>query len=429
MGEESAVQDGQSVQDGQRWMRDPQEVIRETKTLLREMVPDLTGRMKRLDQWLAEEVASIQAEGDGAIPEVEWRDLLREGMGESTRERVHQRGCLIVRGLFDRARAAEWNRVIGDYIETNRYLEKVTSRAGLDRYFSGLAAGRPQIYGLYWSKPQIEARQDPAMTQLRTMLHRLWETRREDGTEEFDSDRDCLYADRLRRRQPGDSSFGLSPHCDGGSIERWCDPHFRDVYREVFFGDVEAYHPFRAEGRTITEEIPSPAVCSVFRSFQGWTALTPQGKGDGTLRVIPLAASMAWILMRALQADVADDDLCGAVAGRALAIDPTWHAPLLAGLVSLPRIEPGDTVWWHPDLIHAVEDLHQGTQESNVIYIGAAPWCPKNAAFLPRQAERFLAGRSAPDFAAEDFEVDFIGRAQEGDLTPLGRRQMGLLPW
>jgi hypothetical protein len=44
---------------------------------------------------------------------------------------------------------------------------------------------------------------------------------------------------------------------------------------------------------------------------------------------------------------------------------------------------------------------------------------------LPKQKEAFIAGRSAPDFAAMDFEVDFNGRATEADLTPLGRMQMG----
>jgi Protein of unknown function (DUF1479) len=60
-----------------------------------------------------------------------------------------------------------------------------------------------------------------------------------------------------------------------------------------------------------------------------------------------------------------------------------------------------------------------------VIYIGSAPDCPKNRAYLPRQQEAFLAGRSAPDFAPMDFEVDFAGRATEDDLTALGRAQMG----
>jgi hypothetical protein len=92
-------------------------------------------------------------------------------------------------------------------------------------------------------------------------------------------------------------------------------------------------------------------------------------------------------------------------------------------------VEPGDTVWWHSDTIHSVEDQHRGSDYSNVIYIGAAPYCAKNAAFLPKQAEAFLQGRSSPDFAAENYELDFAGRATVADLSPLGKRQMGLEPW
>lgn len=33
-----------------------------------------------------------------------------------------------------------------------------------------------------------------------------------------------VYGDRLRVRQPGDESFKLGPHIDGGSLERWEDP-------------------------------------------------------------------------------------------------------------------------------------------------------------------------------------------------------------
>lgn len=97
----------------------------------------------------------------------------------------------------------------------------------------------------------------------------------------------------------------------------------------------------------------------------------------------------------------------------------------MAGLVSIPEVQPGDTVFWHTDICHAVADKHAGTEYASVIYIGSAPDCAKNRAYLPRQRDAFLAGRSAPDFAPMDFEVDFEGRATEGDLTPLGRLQMG----
>ncbi|MEM1365416.1 MAG: YbiU family protein, partial [Pseudomonadota bacterium] len=63
---------------------------------------------------------------------------------------------------------------------------------------------------------------------------------------------------------------------------------------------------------------------------------------------------------------------------------------------------------------------------ASVIYIGATPSCAKNEAYARKQAAKFLAGASAPDFAPEDYEVEFKGRATIDDLTPLGRRQMAL---
>ena len=38
----------------------------------------------------------------------------------------------------------------------------------------------------------------------------------------------------------------------------------------------------------------------------------------------------------------------------------------------------------------------------------------------------FLPEKAPPDFAAEDYEVDFAGRATLDDLTELGKLQMGL---
>ena len=63
---------------------------------------------------------------------------------------------------------------------------------------------------------------------------------------------------------------------------------------------------------------------------------------------------------------------------------------------------------------------------ASVIYIGSAPDCAKNRAYLPKQKEAFLAGRPAPDFAAMDLEVDFKGRATVDDLTEVRCAQMGL---
>jgi hypothetical protein len=358
--------------------------------------------------------------GRPVVPEVAYRDIRSGTVPEATRQAIRQAGCAIVRGVFPASIASNWFAELCAYVETNHYEEREAQKRSLDQYFSALSAGKPQIFNVYWSKPQVMARQDPKLAETRAFLDRLWTF---EGA--FDPDMQCTYADRARRRQPGDKTFGLSPHMDAGTVERWIDPGYQKVYESVFAGAWRQYDPFDGTHRLKTREIPSPAVCSVFRTYQGWTALTRQGPRDGTLRLIPIADGIAYVLLRALQDDVAEDDLCGAKPGRALGLSPKWHQEMLEGLVSIPEVQPGDTVWWHTDICHAVAEEHTGTEDASVIYIGSAPDCAKNRAYLPKQMAAFLVGRSAPDFAAMDFEVDFIGRATENDLTELGRRQMG----
>jgi Protein of unknown function (DUF1479) len=416
------------------WMNDIPAAVRANQRQLRSDIPNLAGRFTRLTEALNDEVSAIRSEMASchAVPEIAYADLAAGRVSPADIARVHRRGCAVIRGVFDPLQIAEWNAEVVRYIDEVGYLLRMKDKAGLDKYFSALAAGRPQIFSLYWSKPQMQARQHPNLAVTRAWLNRLWtfEKTGPDGsvTRFFDPDRQFNYADRIRRREAGDSTLGLSPHSDGGSVERWCEPTFRHLYREVLQGDPLAFDPFDAEGRTQTKEIPSPAVCSAFRTFQGWTALTRQGPGDGTLKLVPIARTMPWMLLRALQPDVPEGDLCGAQPGRALGASAQWHPELLAGLVSIPEVQPGDTVFWHSDVIHAVENQHTGSGYSNVIYIGAAPWCDKNARFAERQAAHFLAGRSSPDFAPEDYELDFAGRATPADLSPLGLQQMGLAP-
>ena len=358
--------------------------------------------------------------GRPVVPEIAYGDIRDGKVPDAITAAIRKTGCAVARGVFPSQVASDWFAELGEYLAANRYEERETEKRGLDKYFAALKAGKPQIFNVYWSRPQVLARQDPKLAETRAFLNRLW---RYEGV--FDPDRDCTYADRVRRRQPGDETLGLSPHMDAGTVERWIDPGYQRVYREVFAGNWKAYDPFDGTHRLETQEIPSPAVCSMFRTYQGWTALTRQGPNDGTLQLIPIAEGISYVLLRALQDDVPEGDLCGAAPGRALGVSPDWHKELIAGMVSIPEVQPGDTVFWHTDICHAVGDKHAGKEYASVIYIGAAPDCPKNRAYLPKQRDAFLAGRSAPDFAAMDFEVDFTGRATEQDLTPLGRQQMG----
>jgi hypothetical protein len=362
---------------------------------------------------IAQELAEITARAaDGAplVPEFTWGDP-----PDGVAALVRRCGCVVVRGVFPRSQAAAWDAEITEYLARNGAATKARARRP-----GRWGDGPPQIFSVYWSHPQVAARQSPQLAAVRAWLNRLW---RWEGW--FDPDRDCTYADRIRRRTPGDTSLGLGPHIDGGTAGRWLDPAGRHPYRAVFAGDLAGFDPFDAAGRTAAAGAEERNACSVFRSWQGWTALTEQGPGDGTLRVLPVTRAIASVLLRPFAADVPADSLCGAETATAFWVTADWHAPLLRAMVPIPRVAPGDTVWWHPDLIHAVEAVHGGRAPSNVMYIGAAPDCARNRGYLGRQWAAFAAGRSPPDFPADDLETDFAGRAGADALTALGRRQMG----
>ena len=405
------------------------EEVRAAKKKLRDLNPHYAQTFKEVEGEMRRKVAEIVKEreaGGEVIPAVQYADIAGGKVTEERRNKIKARGACIIRRVFDPEKMTQWDNDLAKYVEENG-LDKKLENAAEDKYFSGLAASKPQIYGIYWSKPQVLARESEALTNARIFLNQLWKSESE-GRKHFDAAQTPVYADRIRRRPPGASSLGLSPHVDGGSIERWLEPNFQKVYRHVYSGDWRRYDPWDAAYRVEVQEVDSPAACSMFRTFQGWTALTRQGKGDGTLQLIPIADSMMYMLLRALQDDVAEDDLCGAKPGRVLSAMSQWHPVLLPAVTSIPVMEPGDAVFWHTDCIHAVENEHTGKGWSNVMYIGSTVGCEKNWAYVERQKVKFLEGRTPPNFAPDDFEVDFVGRATVDDLTQLGKVQLGLLP-
>ena len=408
-----------------------EQAIVDTKKQLKTNLPELKGIFQDLEKYIKQEVSQIEdlaREGKPVIPEINYETIENEKVDETIIVSIKNRGCAVIRSVFPKSQVEEWNDELVEYITANGYYEQCQGKAHLDQYFSTLQSGKPQVFGIYWSRPQMLARQDERMAKTKAWLNNLWSTK-DNGSLGIDPDRECTYADRIRRREPGDNTFGLSPHTDAGSIERWIDKEYQKVYRHVFSGNWRDYDPFDAKYRTEISEIPSPAVSHVFRTFQGWTALTEQGPNDGTLKLIPIVRNIVYTLYRALLDDVPENSLCGASPGRALDTNPEWHDLPLRALVSIPLLYPGDTIWWHPDLTHAVEGHHAGNNFSNVMYIGASPLCKKNSDYLKIQGERFLSGESAPDFSAEDYEINYNGRATLDDLTDLGKKQMGFMPW
>ncbi len=202
---------------------------------MRSRIPDLPARFAAETERLEVEISAVKSEMQTghAIVDIEFADIQAGKISDEVIQRIHRRGVVVVRNVFDKKRVSNWNATLKSYVADNDYLTKQAKKVGLDTYFGELAASKPQIYGVYWSKPQMEARQSEELSTLRGWLNRLW-YQPKDGKPEFDPNRECMYADRIRQREPQDSSLGLSPHIDGGSVERWLDPSFHKVYHDVF---------------------------------------------------------------------------------------------------------------------------------------------------------------------------------------------------
>ena len=79
-----------------------------------------------------------------------------------------------------------------------------------------------------------------------------------------------------------------------------------------------------------------------------------------------------------------------------------------------------------PDIVHAVEDKHLGKNYSNVVYVGATPYCKKNLNYTLKQSKKFLEGKSPPDFAPEDYEINYKGRVKLENLSSIAKKQLVL---
>ena len=400
--------------------------IEKLKSKLKDYSKDYKENFNQIEKYIKseiDEISKLKASKKSIIPEISFNQINQRNT--KFVESIKKRGCVIVRDVFENLKIERLNNDLEKYIEENNYYDDQKKKSGLDKYFSDLKSSKPQIMGLYWSKAQMEIRHSENMLKVKKWLNNLW-IYKNDEYEVFDPSKELSYADRVRRREPGDSTLGLSPHCDAGSVERWSDDYYQKIYKDIFSDNFLRFNPFDAKYRDKTTEFESPAVAHVFRTFQGWTALTEQGPNDGTLQLIPIAKAMAYILTRALLDDVPKDELCGSKLGKALSVNKEYHSLLLEGLISIPNMKPGDTVWWHPDVVHAVEDKHLGKNYSNVVYVGSTPYCKKNLDYVRKQAKKFLKGESPPDFAAEDFETNYKGRIKIENLTLLAKKQLAI---
>ena len=368
------------------------------------------------------EITAARQRGETVWPVIDYADIEAGTVHDEAVSLLRRRGCLVVRGHFERAQALGWDRGILDYVEENRFFENY--RGPADDFF-GSVGSKPEIYPIYWSPAQMQARQDDRMARVQGFLNRQWK-HESDGVRWFDPDRDSLYPDRIRRRPEGTNSGGLGTHLDPGNLDLWMTKAYQQAFRHLFDGTVEQYDPWDAAYRTVGPQYPGTTMCSAFRTFQGWTALSDMAHDQGVLHTVPIPGAMAYLMLRPLLADVPEDDMCGVTVNQTFPANSTWHPLLMQALSGIPDVRAGDSVWWHCDMIHSVAPVTDQRGWGNVMYIPAAPWCPRNERYAAVVREAFLTGASPADFPAEDYERSWPDRFGPAQLNDIGRRGLGL---
>ncbi len=369
-----------------------------------------------------EEIAAAKARGEAIWPVIDYADIAAGTVPAGELAKLRRRGCLVVRGHFPREQALAWDAGIVSYVESNRFFENY--RGPGDDFF-GSVGSKPEIYPVYWSPAQMQARQSDRMAAVQSLLNHQWRYE-SDGTRWFDPDRDCLYPDRIRRRPFGANSNGLGTHLDPGTLDLWLTRAYQQAFRHLFDGTVESYDPWDAAYRTAGPQYPGSTMCSVFRTFQGWTALSDMDHDQGVLHTVPIPEAMGYLMLRPLLADVPDDDMCGVTVNQVFPASEKWHSLLLQALSGIPDVRAGDSVWWHCDMIHSVAPVQDQRGWGNVMYIPAAPWCPRNEAYAAVVRGALATGSSPSDFPAEHYERDWPNRFRPADLNAAGRRGLGI---
>lgn len=317
------------------------------------------------------------------------------------------------------------------------------------------------MFELYWSRTQLLARGHPNMLATHRFLMSHWHTLHPHAP--LSTQHPISYADRLRMRLPGDASFALGPHVDGGSVERW-DPNgygLGRVYDSIWKGQWEAFDPWESSCRlpVVSDLHQGVGAASAFRMFQGWLSMSTTGPFEGTLLVNPLLArATAYYLLRPFfspkqhvaagldsEAFLAPDNwaldtpqtswMHGATPGHGQELSSLLHPhlKLQESMIHVPEVRPGDYVAWHCDTIHAVDKTHEGHADSSVLYIPACPLTEDNAKYLVRQRTKFVEGAPSPDFGGGVGESGHFGRVGAEELHGLvgedGCRGMGLGEW
>ncbi|PPQ74604.1 hypothetical protein CVT24_004193 [Panaeolus cyanescens] len=386
----------------------------------------------------------IKYEGVNYIPQVKFADL--NDLSAEELDIIKRRGAVVIKDIVPDEDAVKWKEELKQFVKLNESVE-------------GTPPEDKQFFQLYWTKPQVQARSHPNVLAATVWLNNLYRVRNQSSSQEtiqgVDLNVPLTYADRFRIRKPGPGWNFHPPHIDGGTIERWEDPYFRRCFEEIFQGKWQDHDPYDLGGRLEARSslYGRPNQSSIFRSFQGWLAMSETAPTEGTLKVFPdVLLSNAYIIMRPFFTPLVDTcseeifdpsnwkfDLStpdfhgiyprdGGYAGPRPTSKTHPNMRLEETMIPVPKVNPGDAVFWHCDVVHSVETDHLGKGDSAVMYIPAVPLTPQNLAYVERQKETFLSKERPPDFPRGPAEAGFVGVAGVEDLlSDAGKRAMGLI--
>ncbi|EBW5960673.1 DUF1479 family protein, partial [Salmonella enterica subsp. enterica serovar Heidelberg] len=152
---------------------DPKAAIRQMKQALRAQIGDVQAVFDRLSATIAARVAEIndlKAQGQPVWPIIPFSELAMGNISDATRAEVKRRGCAVIKGHFPREQALAWDQSMLDYLDKNHF-DEVYKGPG-DNFFGTLSASRPEIYPVYWSQAQMQARQSEEMALAQSFLNR-----------------------------------------------------------------------------------------------------------------------------------------------------------------------------------------------------------------------------------------------------------------
>jgi hypothetical protein len=170
-------------------------------------VEEVFGIVADLVSVRAGEIRAANEDAGTAWPLIDYADIAAGTVSTETYSLLRRRGCMVVRGHFAREQALGWDRQIVDYVDSNDFFDKY--RGPGDDFF-GTVDSKPEIYPIYWSHAQMQARQSERMANVQRFLNALWHNA-SDGTEWFEPDRNVLYPDRIRRRPEGRTPRAWAP--------------------------------------------------------------------------------------------------------------------------------------------------------------------------------------------------------------------------